>query len=46
MPDAPAIATQQQDLLARRAAIANMVMTGPNGTTGSAPTAGKMVLGQ
>lgn len=43
-PDAPDLRQQNQDLLARRASIASMILTNPNGM-GAAPTAGKQVLG-
>jgi hypothetical protein len=44
MPDGPSIATQAQDQALRRSSIASMILTNPNGM-GSAPTAGKTVLG-
>lgn len=45
MPDAPALATQNAEMLQKRATIASMVLTPPGGL-GAAPTAGKTVLGQ
>lgn len=44
MPDAPAIMSQNQDMLSRRATMASMILTAPG--MGAAPTAGKTVLGQ
>jgi len=44
MPDAPALVGQNQDMLARRATMASMILTAPGGV-GAAPVAGKQVLG-
>lgn len=44
MPDAPTIASNNADLLQRRATMASMVLT-PAGGMGAASTAGKPVLG-
>ncbi len=45
MPDAPAVASQTRADLLRRSTMASMVLTGPGGALGAAPTAGKPVLG-
>ena len=44
MPDGPSIVAQSQETAQRRASIASMILTNPNGM-GAAQTAGKAVLG-
>lgn len=45
LPDQSATATQTEADAKRRAAMSTMILTGPGGVLGAAPTAGKAVLG-
>lgn len=45
LPDAQVTADQTRADLTRRSTIASMILTGPAGALGGAPTAGKATLG-
>lgn len=45
MPDQANIAGQTQADLVRRSTMSSMILTGPMGALGAAPTAGKATLG-